>query len=86
MLTDRQTSDRQGDRRIDGRAQKEKELYGEKEEVGGVTLKGGVDTQLSLTGGSHGERAVLNSRTSNGRRRCLCHHGDGAVPREVVMG
>lgn len=82
MLTDRQTSDRQGDRRIDGRAQKEKE----KEEVGGVTLKGGVDIQLSLTGGSHGERAVLNSRTSNGRRRCLCHHGDGAVPREVVMG
>lgn len=27
MLTDRQTSDREGDRRIDGRAQKEKESY-----------------------------------------------------------
>lgn len=46
----------------------------------------GVAELLSLTDRCHGEWVVPNSRISNGRRRCLCRHGDGAVPKEVVMG
>lgn len=55
-------------------------------EVSVVSPSGGRDLQLSLSSGCHSERAVLHSGASNGRRRCSCHHGDGAVPREVVMG
>lgn len=71
--------------------------YGQKQKAGGererereesaeLPLWMGVASPLSLTGGCRGERAVPNSGVSNGIRRCLCHHGDGAVPREVVMG
>lgn len=79
--TDRQTSFRQTDWVSRG-----KESGAERERRGWSYSWRGVVTQLSLTGGCHGERAVPNSGTSNRRRRCLCHHGDGAVPREVVMG
>lgn len=58
----------------------------EREESAELPLWMGVVSPLSLTGGCRGERAVPNSGVSNGIRRCLCHHGDGAVPREVVMG
>lgn len=66
------------------RRQREGETDTEREKV--ELSPRGVVLMLSLTGGCHGEEAVPNSGTSNGRRRCLCHHGDGAVPREVVMG
>lgn len=79
-LTDRQTPDRLGNRGKDSGAERERDKRG-----WSYCGRGGA-TQLSLNDGNHGERAVLNSGTSNGRRRCLCHHGDGAVPREVVMG
>lgn len=64
--------------------EKEREERRREERAG--LLSRGVASQLSLTGGRHGEGAVRISRASNGSRRCLCHHGDGAVPREVVMG
>lgn len=62
----------------------ERERRRGKEKAG--LLSRGVVLQLSLAGGRHGKGAVRSSRASNRSRRCLCHHGDGAVPREVVMG
>lgn len=64
----------------------ERKAGGEREESAELPPGWGVASPLSLTGGCRGKRAVSNSGVSNGIRRCLCHHGDGAVPREVVMG